>query len=94
MKIKTAAIAASAVMAVPTVAAHAGELNLICSADVVICEKLVAAFEAGHPDIDVNMVRLSSGEAYAKVRAEGRNPRPIFGGAALAIRSCRLHRMG
>lgn len=26
------------------------------------------------PDIDVNMVRLSSGEAYAKVRAEGRNP--------------------
>lgn len=47
MKIKTAAIAASAAMAVPTVAAHAGELNLICSADVVICEKLVAAFEAG-----------------------------------------------
>ncbi|MGR3793721.1 ABC transporter substrate-binding protein [Vannielia sp. SX4] len=55
-------------------AAMADELNLICSADVVICEKLVSEFEASHSDIDVNMVRLSSGEAYAKVRAEGRNP--------------------
>jgi iron(III) transport system substrate-binding protein len=54
--------------------AAAGELNLICSADVVICERLVTDFEASHADIDVNMVRLSSGEAYAKVRAEGRNP--------------------
>ena len=54
--------------------AAAAELNLICSADVVICEKLVTEFEAGHSDINVNMVRLSSGEAYAKVRAEGRNP--------------------
>lgn len=55
-------------------AAMADELNLICSADVVICEKLVSEFEASHADIDVNMVRLSSGEAYAKIRAEGRNP--------------------
>lgn len=55
-------------------AAMAGELNLLCSADVVICEKLVSEFEASHSDIDVNMVRLSSGEAYAKIRAEGRNP--------------------
>lgn len=54
-------------------AASAAELNLICSADVVICERLVEDFEASH-DIDVNMVRLSSGEAYAKIRAEGRNP--------------------
>lgn len=53
--------------------AAAAELNLICSADVVICERLVADFEGSH-DIDVNMVRLSSGEAYAKIRAEGRNP--------------------
>lgn len=54
--------------------AQAAELNLICSADVVICEKLVGAFSAGHPDIHVNMVRLSSGETYAKIRAEARNP--------------------
>ncbi len=53
--------------------AAAAELNLICSADVVICERLVADFETSH-EIDVNMVRLSSGEAYAKIRAEGRNP--------------------
>ncbi|NVK35178.1 MAG: ABC transporter substrate-binding protein [Rhodobacteraceae bacterium] len=58
----------------PASAAMADELNLICSADVVICEKLVTEFEASHSDIDVNMVRLSSGEAFAKVRAEARNP--------------------
>jgi iron(III) transport system substrate-binding protein len=55
-------------------AAIAGELNLICSADVVICERLVTEFEKTHADIDVNMVRLSSGESYAKIRAESRNP--------------------
>lgn len=54
--------------------AMAAEMNLICSADVVICELLVTEFEASHDDIDVNMVRLSSGEAYAKIRAEARNP--------------------
>jgi iron(III) transport system substrate-binding protein len=54
-------------------AAVAQELNLICSADQTICERLVEEFEASH-DIDVNMVRLSSGESYAKIRAEARNP--------------------
>ena len=52
----------------------AGELNLICSADVVICEQMKGDFEKSH-DIKVNMVRLSSGETYAKVRAEARNPK-------------------
>ncbi|WOI57998.1 ABC transporter substrate-binding protein [Palleronia sp. LCG004] len=54
-------------------AASAQDLNLICSADQAVCERLVAEFEGSH-DIDVNMVRLSSGEAYAKIRAEARNP--------------------
>ena len=54
-------------------AAAAQELNLICSADQAICERLVQEFEASH-DVDVNMVRLSSGETYAKIRAEARNP--------------------
>jgi iron(III) transport system substrate-binding protein len=54
-------------------AASAQELNLICSADQAICERLVQEFEASH-DIDMNMVRLSSGESYAKIRAEARNP--------------------
>ncbi|CUA92310.1 ABC transporter substrate-binding protein [Pannonibacter indicus] len=52
----------------------AGDLNLICSADVVICEQMKGDFEKDH-DIKVNMVRLSSGETYAKIRAEARNPK-------------------
>ncbi|MFZ7093829.1 ABC transporter substrate-binding protein [Primorskyibacter sp. 2E233] len=70
-KLKLALLGGAAVL---PVGAMAGELNLICSADVVICEKLVSEFEASHSDIDVNMVRLSSGEAFAKIRAEARNP--------------------
>ncbi|ODS57883.1 MAG: iron ABC transporter substrate-binding protein [Agrobacterium sp. SCN 61-19] len=52
----------------------AGDLNLICAADVVICEQMKGDFEKDH-DIKVNMVRMSSGEAYAKIRAEARNPK-------------------
>src|SRR5690606_40497972 len=52
----------------------AGTLNLICSADVVICEQMKNMFEKD-TGIKVNMVRLSSGENYAKVRAEARNPK-------------------
>lgn len=52
----------------------AGDLNLICAADVVICEQMKGDFEKAH-DIKVNMVRMSSGEAYAKIRAEARNPK-------------------
>ncbi|QEE45209.1 ABC transporter substrate-binding protein [Rhizobium sp. WL3] len=52
----------------------AGELNLICAADVVICEQMQGDFQKAY-DIKVNMVRMSSGEAYAKIRAEARNPK-------------------
>lgn len=52
----------------------AGDLNLICSADVVICEQMKGMFEQ-EKGITVNMVRLSSGETYAKIRAEARNPK-------------------
>ncbi|KKX33157.1 ABC transporter substrate-binding protein [Rhizobium sp. LC145] len=52
----------------------AEELNLICSADVVICELMQGMFQK-ETGIQVNMVRLSSGETYAKVRAEARNPK-------------------
>ena len=52
----------------------AGDLNLICSADVVICELMKGMFEK-ETGIKVNMVRLSSGETYAKIRAEARNPK-------------------
>jgi iron(III) transport system substrate-binding protein len=72
-------IAAAAVAAGITLTAFgaqaAGDLNLICSADVVICEQMKGDFEKANSDIKVNMVRLSSGETYAKIRAEARNPK-------------------
>jgi iron(III) transport system substrate-binding protein len=52
----------------------AGTLNVICSADVVVCELMQNRFQKEH-DIKVNMVRLSAGETYAKIRAESRNPK-------------------
>ncbi|MDG4718108.1 MULTISPECIES: ABC transporter substrate-binding protein [Thalassospira] len=59
-------------MAMPANAA--GRLNVLCSADNEWCEMMENAFELEH-DIDVSMVRKSSGEAYAQVRAEGANPK-------------------
>lgn len=52
----------------------AGELNVICSADPQVCELMKGLFEQ-QSDITVNMVRLSAGETYAKIRAEARNPK-------------------
>lgn len=69
-----AAIAAATTLsALPAFAA--GKLNMICSADVVVCEQMTNLFEKQHPDIKVSMVRLSAGEAYARIRTEARNPR-------------------
>ena len=69
------AAAALAAGLTTTVPAHAaGDLNLICSADVVICEMMQQMFQKD-TGIQVNMVRLSSGETYAKIRAEARNPK-------------------
>ncbi|PKA45385.1 ABC transporter substrate-binding protein (plasmid) [Rhizobium sullae] len=73
VKIAAAALVASVTFGAYSVHA-AGDLNLICSADVVICEMMKDRFEK-ETDIKVNMVRLSSGETYAKIRAEARNPK-------------------
>lgn len=59
----------------PLAASAAGNLNMICSADVVVCEHMTRIFSKEHPDIHVSMVRLSAGEAYARLRSEARNPR-------------------
>ena len=59
--------------ALPFAATAAGNLNMVCSADVVVCEHMTRIFSRAHPDIKVSMVRLSAGEAYA--RSEARNPR-------------------
>ncbi|WP_312054630.1 ABC transporter substrate-binding protein [Pantoea brenneri] len=61
--------------ALPFAAAAAGNLNMICSADVVVCEQMTRQFSQSHPDINLSMVRLSAGEAYARIRSEARNPR-------------------
>ncbi|PLV54477.1 ABC transporter substrate-binding protein [Erwinia sp. B116] len=68
-----AAVVAGSAFAAPAQAA--GKLNMICSADVVVCEQMTNLFEKQHPDIKVSMVRLSAGEAYARIRTEARNPR-------------------
>ncbi|MEY9165296.1 iron(III) transport system substrate-binding protein [Sinorhizobium fredii] len=73
VRMTAAALAAGATFFAYSAQAN-GTLNLICSADVVICEQLEGAFEK-ETGISVNMVRLSSGETYAKVRAEARNPK-------------------
>ena len=71
-------LAASAALAslylVSGPAQAAGSLNVICAADVKWCELMENMFEKDK-GIDVNMVRMSSGEAYAKIRAEARNPK-------------------
>lgn len=73
VKLAAAALAAG-VMFFAYSAQADGNLNLICSADVVICEQMKGAFEK-KSGVSVNMVRLSSGETYAKIRAEARNPK-------------------
>jgi len=55
---------------VPFAASAAGNLNMICSADVVVCEQMTTLFSQSHPDIKLSMVRLSAGEAYARIRSE------------------------
>ncbi|CDN58256.1 Iron(III)-binding periplasmic protein (plasmid) [Neorhizobium galegae bv. officinalis bv. officinalis str. HAMBI 1141] len=65
---------AAGLMTNATASRAAEELNLICSADVVICEMMQQMFQK-ETGIQVNMVRLSSGETYAKIRAEARNPK-------------------
>lgn len=73
IKLIAAGIAAS-VSLIAFSANAEGSLNLICSADVVICEQMQADFQK-ETGTSVNMVRLSSGETYAKIRAEARNPK-------------------
>ncbi|MFS8049239.1 iron ABC transporter substrate-binding protein, partial [Rhizobium sp. BR 314] len=73
--VSLAAAALAAGISSITWSAHAaGDLNVICSADPEVCDLMKARFEQ-QSDIKVNMVRLSAGETYAKIRAEARNPK-------------------
>ncbi|HHS83126.1 MAG TPA: ABC transporter substrate-binding protein [Devosia sp.] len=52
----------------------AAELNMVCSNEQDWCDLMVANFEA-KTGIDVSMVRKSTGETLAQVRAEASNPK-------------------
>ena len=64
-----------AALTVAATGAMADELSLVCSAEQDWCDLMVAAFEAEQPDIDVLMVRKSTGETLAQIRAEAGNPK-------------------
>ena len=73
--VNMAAAALAAGVSLIAWSAHAaGDLNMICSADPEVCDMMKGLFEK-QSDIKVNMVRLSAGETYAKIRAEARNPK-------------------
>ena len=55
--------------------AWADELSVVCGAEQDWCDLMVSAFEAENPDIDVLMVRKSTGETLAQIRAEAGNPK-------------------
>ena len=69
---KLGLISAAALMAGGT-AAWADEISLVCSAEQEWCDLMVSAFEAENPDTDVLMVRKSTGETLAQIRAEAGN---------------------
>lgn len=53
--------------------AWADEISLVCSAEQDWCDLMVAAFEDENPGTDVLMVRKSTGETLAQIRAEAGN---------------------
>ncbi len=67
--------AISALALVSATGAFADDLNVVCSTEQAWCDMMVSAFEEKHPDIDVQMVRKSTGETLAQVRAEAGNPK-------------------
>jgi len=69
---KLGMISAAAFMAAAS-GALADELSVVCSAEQDWCDLMVAAFEAEYPDTDVLMVRKSTGETLAQIRAEAGN---------------------
>lgn len=72
--LKGALVAAGIFACFTASTASAQSLNLLCSPDVKWCELMVAKFQE-KTGVKVNAVRLSAGEAYARLRAEARNPK-------------------
>ncbi len=53
---------------------NSGSLNVVCSAEQPWCDLMATAFEK-ETGVDVAMVRKSTGETLAQVRAESENPK-------------------
>lgn len=51
-----------------------GELNLLCVVELEWCEGQIAEFNKLYPGLQINWVRLSSGEALTRLRNEAANP--------------------
>ncbi|WP_284164494.1 ABC transporter substrate-binding protein [Frigidibacter sp. SD6-1] len=71
---KFSSISLAAVLAVLAAPAFADELNVVCSNEQDWCDLMASNFEAA-TGIDVAMVRKSTGETLAQVRAEAGNPK-------------------
>ncbi len=68
-------VSSTALILAAASAAAADELSIVCSAEQDWCDLMVAAFEAEHPEIEALMVRKSTGETLAQIRAEAGNPK-------------------
>lgn len=55
--------------------AHANEITAYTSYEEDEAASFLAAFNRDHPDIKVNMLRLSTGDLHARMLAESANPR-------------------
>jgi iron(III) transport system substrate-binding protein len=68
-------VSSAVLMMAGATAAQADDLNVVCSNEQDWCDLMVSAFEAENPEVDVQMVRKSTGETLAQVRAEAGNPK-------------------
>ena len=68
-------VSAAILLAASASSAYGDELSVVCSAEQDWCDLMVAAFEAENADTDELMVRKSTGETLAQVRAEAGNPK-------------------
>jgi iron(III) transport system substrate-binding protein len=71
------------VVGLAVVGLGADTLTIYTAFDADQAQVYIEAFEASHPEIDVEWVRLSSGEVYTRLLAEASNPQASlwFGGS-------------
>lgn len=95
MRVTSIAIALSlCCTALPFAVSAAGNLNVVCSADVVVCEQMTRIFSETNPDINVSMVRLSAGKLMPVCAVNLVIHGLISGGQVRAIHICRPLKRG